>query len=107
MKTNLVNNNSNNQLDINPGNSSLVTIEQSAPVLIDNIKNHIKDCYNSGSLNLALTGDVTKLKLGEVYIVLELATRAVIGHAYTSQHMTTEQTNFKVIKDRAFLVYNQ
>lgn len=63
--------------------------------------------YNSASTNYAITADVTKLgKIGEILIFLDLASRAIVAHAYTSEHVTTEvvlDTIDLMLKQRSFL----
>lgn len=71
------------------------------------IKNQLRDAYNVGSINHALCADVTLLGyLGELYLIIDLASRAIVGHAYTSKHVDTElviKTNLLVLQQRRFL----
>lgn len=69
--------------------------------------NLIRQRYNAASTNYALCADVTKLgKLGELYLIVDLASRCIVGHAYTDKQMDTAliiKTNLETFKQRNFL----
>ena len=69
--------------------------------------NLVRGKYNAISTNYLVSADITKIgAYGAVYIAIDHASRAVIGHAYTSGHFdanTIIQANLQIQRERAFL----